>query len=106
MKNQKLPPIGERQRPARHYIDATPFRDLFMEKVQSREVGFLALETGQSQRGLWRLLHDTQWLHFDNADRLLCRLGEPMLWQEEPFRTLYYSTDLSVLDQRLTRELV
>ena len=76
-----------------------PFRELVMKNIEENDAVTVGMETGMSTRIIYRMIHDQQWIHFDYADRIVCKLAGPFLWQEEPFKTLYYSTDLSGLDR-------
>jgi hypothetical protein len=58
-------------------VDSMAF-DIYGEKVDA------GAGRGNTQRAIWRILHDQEWIHFDRADKILLGLGLQHLWNSDP----------------------
>lgn len=95
-----------------NYIPAEPFLEVFRPLVENFQRSpeqlahdsntgafshwlWLEQESGVPHRTIFKYLYqDAQFIHFNNADKLLCALGVPHYWWMEPLATYYWNTPL------------
>lgn len=58
-------------------------------------INVLSAETGISVSTIQKYLDGTrEWISFDFADKLMCKMNTVMLWYVEPLRSVYYAVEV------------
>lgn len=80
----------------KRYLEQYEMEDLHWSARKRSPLIILANECGIHQRRLHRILSgETEEVHFDVADMLLCKMGLVMLWYAPPLSDIYWSLDLT-----------